>query len=167
MSSMRLSSCQQLKVASSWLTKAINLFSTKEAETAPHLTIDAHSITLLSKINLLSIKSRSNKRFINSSRCYARLKFDSSEKLCSILRDHNHMPTGSVYNDGIDVTDSIVLKPTNRGSQSVFLDNFRFVQCSTNRNAVHYRCTNYKRKCRARVVIKDEKARLTNSHNHS
>lgn len=89
-----------------------------------------------------------------------------SDKICHLLRQHNHELVPEI-SEAVDVTDFIVFKSTNRGGQCLFLNDFKFVNCSEKNGTTHYRCSNYTKKCRARIFIKDEKANLTGTHNHS
>lgn len=89
-----------------------------------------------------------------------------SEDICHILRQHNHLSNLEIA-DIVDVTELITVESTNRGGQCLFLNEFKFVHCGENKGTTHYRCSNYTRKCRARIYVKDDKAHLTGNHNHN
>lgn len=51
---------------------------------------------------------------------------------------------------------------------AVYLDRHKFIKSSENRNVSHFRCTQYKKQCRARLMydMLTETAKMYKEHNH-
>lgn len=55
-----------------------------------------------------------------------------------------------------------------KGSKFIFHNDYKFIKSGENRKMSHFRCTNYTKKCRARITVSfvDGLAFLTSEHNH-
>lgn len=90
-----------------------------------------------------------------------------NQEICYELQGHNHaLIEGNSKNVANDITDEVYFEDTRKGGQFIVHKNHRFVQSSSNQDRIHYRCSFYTRKCRAKLSVQDEKVWLHSEHNH-
>lgn len=68
---------------------------------------------------------------------------------------------------GTDVSDDVEIITGNKGTSVLFHNAFKFIKSGESKTSVQYRCSNYMKKCRARILLVKETA-LSNTleHNH-
>jgi hypothetical protein len=68
----------------------------------------------------------------------------------------------------VDVSDRIEIVSNTKGRMAIYLDHHKFIKSSENRNLSHFRCTQYKRQCRARLTYDSitQIAKMHKEHNH-
>jgi hypothetical protein len=92
------------------------------------------------------------------------MKICFSKTLCYLIQKHNHLKFEE--KSGIDITDEVVIEKTSKGGNYILHNNFRFVKSSSNNDKVHYRCSLYNKKCKARISVIDDKILMHLAHNH-
>lgn len=126
-------------------------------------------------------------------RCPSRLKVNSKGKIATLSGFHNHQlsvenvckhpslcyGTLAIWNRknftdfvlfiaGKDVTYEDEFIMNNKGFVSILLNSYKFIKTSNKQTIARYRCSLYKSKCNARLVV-DKKTPLVKflqSHNH-
>lgn len=71
-------------------------------------------------------------------------------------------------NSGLNISDEIEILTNKKGGKFIFHNDYKFIKSSENKKMTHFRCTNYTKKCRARITTSffDGLAFLSNEHNH-
>lgn len=105
--------------------------------------------------------------FSRLDRCTARLKISMGLGICIELQGHMHEPVEYISKCiGTDITDEVEFENTRKGGQFILHKGFRFIKSSLNNNKIHYRCSFYNKKCRAKVSLKDGKVYSYGDHDH-
>ncbi|CRK91941.1 CLUMA_CG005559, isoform A, partial [Clunio marinus] len=105
-------------------------------------------------------------------KCQARLKYDESNGIAILLKDHDHSPEAGIDPDsfvGTDITDDIEMVTNNKGSTVVFYNGFKYLKSGESKTSLQYRCVLYMKKCRSRIIFnRENKTAMKNEigHNH-
>lgn len=122
-------------------------------------------------------------------RCPARIKLDRNCESAILLRAHNHEaeatpePEGEFWTSkwinislnlrtvfvGTDITEDIVMMTNTKGSTVIFYDGFKYLKSGGSKSSFQYRCANYMKKCRSRIIFnRENETSMANEigHNH-
>ena len=70
---------------------------------------------------------------------------------------------------GTDITDDVQEVTNNKGSTVMFYNNFKYLKSGESKTTFQYRCVNYVKKCRSKIIYNREKGSVMKNeiaHNH-
>lgn len=70
---------------------------------------------------------------------------------------------------GTDISDDIQLITNNKGSTVLFYNGFKYLKSGESKTSLQYRCVNYMKKCRSRIIFnRENETAMKNEiyHNH-